>query len=131
MLSVAAPGALMAAAYRAFSRSRTRSAPVRGSGIFVSGAGFTGGRLVVTQLETGAVYSDGGIPEGTPDQITGGVFTVFNAHVDEVRNRGPVVTYGGLTTHGAGVSAFELHGAIGAFRVGGGFAASGGGFDKI
>nr|MDP9124287.1 hypothetical protein [Pseudomonadota bacterium] len=69
-------------------------APVRGSGVFVSGAGFTGGRLVVTRLDTGAVYSDGGIPEGTPDQITGGVFTVFNAYVDEVRNRGPVVTYG-------------------------------------
>jgi len=240
-------------------------APVRGSGIFVSGAGFTGGRLVVRLLDTGAVYSDGGIPEGTPDQITGGVFTVFNAHVDEVRNRGPVVTYGvndmvldnwgyvdrwtaeqkltsygpsgigfvnfnivntlkvlapietfgagargfnvyagtvglaefervtthadgavgiqisqpigrlvvhrgvetfggtgdslvkgvvmklaaiafsvkpggsaqsieidgGLTTHGAGVAPFELHGAIGAFRIGGGFAATGGGFDKI
>ncbi|VTU28528.1 hypothetical protein SRS16CHR_04284 [Variovorax sp. SRS16] len=69
-------------------------APVRGSGIFVSGAGFTGGKLVAALLETGAVYSDGGIAPGTPDQITGGVFTVFNAHVDEVRNRGPVVTYG-------------------------------------
>ena len=51
-------------------------APVRGGGIFVSGAGFTGGRLVAPLLETGAVYSDGDIPEGTPDQITGGVFTV-------------------------------------------------------
>lgn len=69
-------------------------APVRGSGIFVSGAGFTGGRLVAPLLDTGAAYSDGGIAEGTPDQITGGVFTVFNAHIDEVRNRGPVVTYG-------------------------------------
>ncbi len=240
-------------------------APVRGSGIFVSGAGFTGGRLVATLLDTGAVYSDGGIAEGTPDQITGGVFTVFNAHVDEVRNRGPVVTNGvndmvhdnggfvdrgtaeqkltscgpsgigfvnfnivntlkvlapietfgrgargfnvyagtvglaefervathadgavgiqisqpvgrvvvhrgvetfggtgdslvkgvvmklsaialsvkpggsaqaieidgGVTTHGEGVAPFELHGAIGTLRVGGGFAATGGGFDKI
>ena len=69
-------------------------APVRGSGIFVSGAGFSGGRLAVSLLDVGAVYGDGGIAEGTPDQITGGVFTVFNAHVDEVRNRGPVVTYG-------------------------------------
>jgi len=69
-------------------------APVHGSGIFVSGGGFKGGRLVATLLDTGAVYSDGGIAEGTPDQITGGVFTVYNAHVDEVRNRGPVVTYG-------------------------------------
>jgi hypothetical protein len=69
-------------------------APVLGSGIFISGAGFTGGRLVAPLLDTGAVYSDGGIADGTPGQITGGVFTVYNAHVDEVRNRGPVVTYG-------------------------------------
>jgi len=69
-------------------------APVRGSGIFVSGAGDTGGRLNVRRLETDAVYSDGGIAPGTPDQITGGVFTVYGAHVDAVRNRGPVTTYG-------------------------------------
>ena len=55
-------------------------APVRGSGIFVSGAGFTGG---------------------------------------------------GVTTHGEGMAPFELHGAVGTFRVGGGFTAAGGGFDKI
>lgn len=69
-------------------------APVRGSGIFVSGAGDKGGRMVVRRLETDAVYSDGGIAPGTPDQITGGVFTVYGAHVETVRNRGPVVTYG-------------------------------------
>ena len=69
-------------------------APVLGSGIFVSGAGDKGGRLIVRRLETGAIYSDGKIAPGTPDQITGGVFTVYGAHVDVVRNRGPVVTYG-------------------------------------
>jgi hypothetical protein len=69
-------------------------APVLGSGIFVSGSGDTGGRLVVRRLETEAVYSDRRIAPGTPDQITGGVFTVYGAHVDVVRNRGPVVTYG-------------------------------------
>ena len=69
-------------------------APVRGSGIFVGGGGDAAGRLIVSLLETGAVYSDGGIAPGTPDQITGGVFTVHGAHVDVVRNRGPVVTYG-------------------------------------
>jgi hypothetical protein len=69
-------------------------APVRGGGIFVSGAGDKGGRLNVRRLETDAIYSDGGIAPGTPDQITGGVFTVYGAHVDVVRNRGPVVTYG-------------------------------------
>lgn len=69
-------------------------APVLGSGVFVSGAGDAGGRLVVRRLETDAVYSDGKIAPGTPDQITGGVFTVYGAHVDLVQNHGPVVTYG-------------------------------------
>jgi hypothetical protein len=69
-------------------------APVRGSGIFVSGAGDAGGRLLVRRLETGAVYSDGGIAPGTPDRISGGVFVVSGAFVDRVRNLGPVTTYG-------------------------------------
>jgi hypothetical protein len=69
-------------------------APVRGSGVFVGGAGAKGGRLNVRRLETGAVYSDGGIPAGTPDCISGGVFVVHGAYADVVRNRGPVTTYG-------------------------------------
>jgi hypothetical protein len=69
-------------------------APVRGSGIFISGTGEVGGRLVARRLETGAVYSDGGIAPGTPDRITGGVFVVSGAFVDSVRNCGPVTTYG-------------------------------------
>lgn len=69
-------------------------APVLGSGIFISGAGFKGGRLVAPRLETDAVYSDGRIAPGTPDAITGGVFIVFSAFVDVVSNLGPVVTYG-------------------------------------
>ena len=74
------------------SASRT-GAPVRGSGIFVSGAGDVGGRLLVDILETGPVFSDGGIAPGTPDRISGGVFTVYGAFVDKVFNRGPVTTY--------------------------------------
>jgi hypothetical protein len=69
-------------------------APVHGSGVFVSGAGDAGGRVVARRLETGAVYSDGGIAPGTPDRITGGVFVVSGAFIDTVRNRGPVTTYG-------------------------------------
>ena len=69
-------------------------APVRGSGIFVSGAGDTGGRLSIRRLETGAIYSDAGIAPGTPDRISGGVFVVYGAFVDQVRNAGPVTTYG-------------------------------------
>jgi hypothetical protein len=68
--------------------------PVRGSGIFVSGGGDTAGRLIAARLETGAVYSDGGIAPGTPDRISGGVFVVYGAFVDIVRNVGPVTTYG-------------------------------------
>jgi hypothetical protein len=86
-------GVAVSAQLRGVSAGRP-AAPVRGSGIFVSGAGFKGGRLVVPLLETGAVYSDGGIEPGTPDVITGGVFTVYGAVVDVVRNLGPVVTYG-------------------------------------
>jgi hypothetical protein len=69
-------------------------APVLGSGVFVSGAGDKGGRVNVELLETGAVYADGKIAPGKPDEISGGVFTVYGAHVDLVRNSGPVVTYG-------------------------------------
>ena len=69
-------------------------APVNGSGIFVSGGGEDGGRLVVEALETGAVYSGGQIAPGTADRISGGVFVVSGAFVDIVRNRGPVTTYG-------------------------------------
>jgi len=70
------------------------AAPVLGSGIFVSGPGFDKGKLSVHLLETGPVYSNGGIAPGTPDVITGGVFTVHGAYVDTVRNLAPVVTYG-------------------------------------
>ncbi|MBC8742708.1 hypothetical protein F6X40_40210 [Paraburkholderia sp. UCT31] len=69
-------------------------APVRGSGVFVSGGGETGGRVVAHRLETGAVHSDGGIAPGTPNRITGGVFVVSGAFVANVRNHGPVTTYG-------------------------------------
>ncbi|MFD1556647.1 hypothetical protein ACFSHT_13595 [Paraburkholderia silviterrae] len=69
-------------------------APVRGSGIFVSGAGDTGGRVVAHRLETGAVHSDGAIAPGTANRITGGVFVVSGAFVASVRNQGPVTTYG-------------------------------------
>jgi len=69
-------------------------APVRGSGIFVGGAGEKGGRLIASRLETGPVYSDGGIAPGTPDRIAGGVFAVHGAFVDRVRNLGPITTYG-------------------------------------
>lgn len=73
--------------------------PVRGSGVFVGGhgdwAGFgDGGTLRITTLSTGEIHADGGIPAGTPDLISGGVFVISGAEVDQVVNNGPVTTYG-------------------------------------
>ncbi len=68
--------------------------PVNGSGVFVCGAGATETNLRVSRLETEAIFVDGKIPQGTADLITGGVFVVYGAHADEVRNHGVVVTYG-------------------------------------
>ena len=67
--------------------------PVRGSGIFVAGTP-GGGRTLVTRLLTDEVHSHGGIAPGTGDRIAGGVFVVSGAHAHDVRNRGPVTTYG-------------------------------------
>lgn len=74
-------------------------APVRGSGVFVGGHGDAagapdGGRLRISTLRTGEIHVDGGIPEGTPDLISGGVFVISGAVVDEVVNAGAVTTYG-------------------------------------
>ena len=71
-------------------------APVRGSGVVVAGAApdSSGGRLHVSVLETGPVFTDGGIAEGSHDQISGGVFVVYAAHIRDVINNGPVTTYG-------------------------------------
>jgi hypothetical protein len=69
-------------------------APVLGSGIFVSGAGETGGRLELQHLRTGSVYNDGRIETGTPSLISGGVFVVYGARVNLVENAGPITTYG-------------------------------------
>jgi hypothetical protein len=41
------------------------------------------------------------------------------------------LSVGRVTTHGEAVAPLELHGAIGMLRISGGFATTGGGFDKI
>jgi hypothetical protein len=114
-------------------------APVRGSGVFVAGTAGNGGnagRLEASVLETGPVFTDGGIPEGTHDTISGGVFVVYGAHVGDVRNRGPITTYGvndmvldnwgtvdrwiasaPLTSYGRSGVGFVNFGAIGSLRV--------------
>lgn len=64
------------------------SSPVRGSGVFVGGA------VHVSTLRTAEVHTDGGIPAGTPDLISGGVAVGAGAVVKEVVNAGPVTTRG-------------------------------------
>jgi hypothetical protein len=83
------------AALRGISAGRD-AAPVRGSGVFVAGAGpgADAGRVDVDELTTGPVFTDGGIAEGTHDVITGAVFVIYGAHVVRVENHGPVTTYG-------------------------------------
>jgi hypothetical protein len=77
----------------------SQDAPVRGSGVFVGGHGDwngvpDGGTVRVSTLLTREIHTDGGIPPGTPDLISGGVFVISGAIVQEVVNDGPVTTNG-------------------------------------
>jgi hypothetical protein len=74
-------------------------APVRGSGVFVGGHGDwngagDGGTVRVSTLRTGEIHADGGIAAGTPDLISGGVFVISGAVVEQVADAEPVTTYG-------------------------------------
>jgi hypothetical protein len=70
--------------------------PVRGSGIFIAGTmdETPGGVVRVSALSTSEIHSDGGIAPGTADVISGGVFVVGGAIVDDVDNLGTTTTYG-------------------------------------
>lgn len=73
--------------------------PVHGGGVFVGGHGDTagmadGGSIDVELLSTVDVFSNGGIAPGTPDLISGGVFVISGANVDQVHNLGTTTTYG-------------------------------------
>jgi hypothetical protein len=129
------PSVVFTAELRGISAGR-EDAPVRGSGVFVAGAEGSGSRLEISELDTGAVFTDGGIAEGSHDTISGGVFVVYGAHVAEVRNRGPVTTYGvndmvldnwgtverwtaqaPLTSYGRSGVGFVNFGSIGALHI--------------
>jgi hypothetical protein len=69
-------------------------APVQGSGVLVSGASEKGGEVLVRHLETGAIYSNGGIAAGTANRISAGVFAAYGAVIDSAHTKGPVTTYG-------------------------------------
>ncbi len=77
----------------------TEETPIRGSGVFVGGHGNwdglgDGGTVRVSTLQTGEIYTNGGIGVGTADLISGGVFVISGADVDNVVTAGPVTTYG-------------------------------------
>ena len=71
-----------------------KNAPVSGSGIFIAGFGDTGGKVTISKLHTKSVYSNGKIPPGVSNFITGGVFVLNGAHAKEVITDGEVITYG-------------------------------------
>ncbi|MDH6422289.1 hypothetical protein [Aurantimicrobium minutum] len=73
----------------------TAKTPVRGSGIFVAGGAFhDGGKFTADLITTGEIIIDGGITLGTPDIISGGVFVLSSAIVENVINMGPVTSHG-------------------------------------
>jgi hypothetical protein len=69
-------------------------APIRGGGVFVAGNGPEGGQIDIDVLRTDEIHADGGISPGPPDLISGGVFVLSGAHVNELINEGPVTTHG-------------------------------------
>lgn len=71
-----------------------KNAPVIGSGIFISGFNDESGKVEVEKLTTGEIHSNGMIPAGQPNLITGGIFIVYGAHAKEIISNGPVTTYG-------------------------------------
>lgn len=94
----------------------TEATPVRGSGVFLAGRGDregkpAGGAFMADLVETGDVFTDGGIVLGTPDKITGGVFVVSNAVVKRVENNGKT------TTHGPNDMVLDLWGEVGEWVV--------------
>lgn len=69
-------------------------APVKGSGIFICGAGDEGGWVTLKKLSTGDIYSNGMIPENTATMISAGVFIVNGVKAEEIQNNGKTTTYG-------------------------------------
>ena len=71
---------------------------------------------------------------GTGDSLVKGVVVRLSATALSVKPGGSaskVAVAGGLITHGEGVNPLELHGAIDSLEITEGFAAVGGGFEKI
>ncbi|MCY1703534.1 hypothetical protein [Deinococcus sp. SL84] len=87
----------------------SKDSPLKGSGVFVFGGWYIptdanpaeapaptaeGGSIELVRLTTGEIHSQGQIPPGISNLITGGVFVGSGVHAQEVVNEGAVSTYG-------------------------------------
>lgn len=70
------------------------NAPVIGSGIFIAGFNDDGGKVEVEKLTTKKIFTNGMIPKGQPNLITGGIFILNSAHAKEIISKEVVETYG-------------------------------------
>ncbi|MDO5026914.1 MAG: hypothetical protein Q4E50_03675 [Tissierellia bacterium] len=87
------PDSLIEADLRDISIGRDK-APVLGSGLFISGFNDEVGKVIVNHLVTGDIYSNGMIPSGQPNLITGALFIVYGALAKKIESRGVIKTYG-------------------------------------
>ncbi|MDO4662467.1 MAG: hypothetical protein Q4B36_05050 [Tissierellia bacterium] len=71
-----------------------KNAPVIGSGVFIGGLNDDTGRIEVNNLVTDDIYSNGMIPTGQPNLITGAIFIVQSTNAKNILTRGNTVTYG-------------------------------------
>ncbi|MFP3835070.1 hypothetical protein [Chryseobacterium sp. SIMBA_028] len=71
-----------------------KGAPVIGSGLFICGYSEHGGWVKADHISTGDIYSNGMLPYGQANIITGAVFILYGAKVKNLINMGSVTTYG-------------------------------------
>lgn len=112
------------------------NAPVLGSGVFISGFNDEKGSVAIDKLTTLDIFSNGMIPTGQPNLITGGIFIVYGANAKEIVSKGVVKTYGTndmvldvwgkvdnwttkeeITSYGASGIGFVNFGEVGKFRA--------------
>lgn len=71
-----------------------KGAPVIGSGLFICGYSERGGWVKADHISTGDIYSNGMLPYGQANIITGAVFILYGAKVKNLINNGNITTYG-------------------------------------
>lgn len=71
-----------------------KNAPVIGSGVFISGFNDESGIVIVDKLTTNEIYTNGMIPTGQPNLITGAIFIVYGVYAKEIISNESITTYG-------------------------------------